>query len=232
MHSLFSRSRSYFTTDGQSVSQSVSQYVLVSSPLWDLWPDITSCRKVAVRKLRSCFCEAPSLTRGRVCSLQCNHSVVRSHRTRNQTLLSHLRLHQRGGPGSRICIPRNRVALGTGFPLPHLLRLAGLRWRYSNPPPTWRARSPYVYPSGTGWSSPVQSSQSEVMTNLDLLSSRILCLYSNRFPLLLIRFTSLFLLTCRHNFRVTTDGVWIGNRIYWTLCYSSWLQFLVQSYRH
>jgi hypothetical protein len=26
----------------------VSQYVLVSSPLWDLRPDLTSCRKVAV----------------------------------------------------------------------------------------------------------------------------------------------------------------------------------------
>jgi hypothetical protein len=32
-----SRSRSYFTTDGQSGRQ----YVLLSSPLWDLWPDIT-----------------------------------------------------------------------------------------------------------------------------------------------------------------------------------------------
>jgi hypothetical protein len=66
------RSQSYFTsvTLGQSVSQSVSQYVLVSIPLWDLCPDISSCRKVAVRKLRSCFCGTPSLTRGRVCSLQ------------------------------------------------------------------------------------------------------------------------------------------------------------------
>jgi hypothetical protein len=36
-----------------------------------------SCRKVALRKLRSCFCGASSLTRGRVCSLQCNHSMVR-----------------------------------------------------------------------------------------------------------------------------------------------------------
>jgi hypothetical protein len=59
-----SRSRSYFTTDDQSVSQ----YVFVSSPLWDLWPDISSCRKVAVWKLRSCFCLVPSLTRGCVCS--------------------------------------------------------------------------------------------------------------------------------------------------------------------
>jgi hypothetical protein len=33
-----------------------------------------------------------------------------SHRTRNHILLSHLRLLQPGGPGSRIYIPRNRVA--------------------------------------------------------------------------------------------------------------------------
>jgi hypothetical protein len=31
--------------------RSVSQYVLLSSPLWDLWPDITSCLKVAVLSL-------------------------------------------------------------------------------------------------------------------------------------------------------------------------------------
>jgi hypothetical protein len=30
------------------VDQSVSQYVKVSSPLWDLWPDITFCPKVWV----------------------------------------------------------------------------------------------------------------------------------------------------------------------------------------
>jgi hypothetical protein len=49
--------------------RSGSQYVLVSIPLWDLCPDITSCVKVAVWKLLSCSCGAPSLTRGRVCSL-------------------------------------------------------------------------------------------------------------------------------------------------------------------
>jgi hypothetical protein len=47
------------------------------APLWDLRPDITSCRNVAVWNLRCCFCGAPSLTRGRLCNLQCNHSMVR-----------------------------------------------------------------------------------------------------------------------------------------------------------
>jgi hypothetical protein len=67
-----------------------------------------------------------------------------SLRTRNYILLSHLRLPQPGGPGSHIYIPQEQggsvTLLGTLFPLCHLLRLAGLRWRYSNPPP----------PGGTG----------------------------------------------------------------------------------
>jgi hypothetical protein len=68
--------------------------------------------------------------------------------THNHTLLSHLRLHQPEGPCSRIYIPQEQggpvIPPGTGFPLRRLLRLAGLRWRCSNPPPTWRARSLYI----------------------------------------------------------------------------------------
>jgi hypothetical protein len=59
--------------------------------------------------------------------------------------------------------PRNRMPQlyprGSGFPLRRLLLLAGLWWRYCNPRPTWRARSPYLYPSGTGWSSPKPKSR-------------------------------------------------------------------------
>jgi hypothetical protein len=47
---------------------------------------------------------------------------------------------QPGGPGPRIYIPKEQagpvMALGTGFRFRRLLRLAGLRWRYSNRP--WR----------------------------------------------------------------------------------------------
>jgi hypothetical protein len=53
-------SRSYFTTDSQSVSMSWYRALL-----WDLRPDITSCRNVAVWNLRSCICGAPSQTWGR-----------------------------------------------------------------------------------------------------------------------------------------------------------------------
>jgi hypothetical protein len=49
--------------------RSVSHYVKVSSPLWDLWPDITFCPKVVFWNLLFCLCGAPSLTRGRVCHL-------------------------------------------------------------------------------------------------------------------------------------------------------------------
>jgi hypothetical protein len=49
--------------DWQSVSMSWYRV-----PLWDLQPDIISCWNVAAWNLRSCFCGAPSLTRGRVCN--------------------------------------------------------------------------------------------------------------------------------------------------------------------
>jgi hypothetical protein len=46
---------------------------------------------------------------------------------------------QLGGPGPHIYIPQEQgnpvIPLGTGFPFSCLLWLAGLWWRYSNPPP-------------------------------------------------------------------------------------------------
>jgi hypothetical protein len=56
----------------------------------------------------------PSLTRGRVCNLQCNRWEVRSLRTNNHTLPSHLRL----------------CSLFVAS-----YESQGLRWRYPNPPP-------------------------------------------------------------------------------------------------
>jgi hypothetical protein len=47
----------------------VSQYVKVSSPLLDLWPDITFWPKFVFWKLLSCPSGAPSLTRGQACHL-------------------------------------------------------------------------------------------------------------------------------------------------------------------
>jgi hypothetical protein len=79
-----------------TVNQSVSMS-WYRTPLWDLRPDIISCRNVAVYG-------APSLTRGRVCSTITQLSEL--CRTHNHTLLSHLRLPQPGGPSSRIYIPQ------------------------------------------------------------------------------------------------------------------------------
>jgi hypothetical protein len=53
--------------------------------------------------------------------------------------VSDSRLPQPGGPGPRIYIPQEQggpiIPPGIGFPFRCLLRLAGLRWRYSTPPP-------------------------------------------------------------------------------------------------
>jgi hypothetical protein len=67
-----------------------------------------------VWQLLCCCFWAPSLTRGRVYNLQCNHWLVRSLRTNNHILPSHLRL------GSLSVASYDSQ---------------GLRWRYSNPPP-------------------------------------------------------------------------------------------------
>jgi hypothetical protein len=48
----------------------------------------------------------------------------KSRRTHGHILLSHLRLPQPGGRGSRIYIPQEQG--GTGFPFLRLLRLAGI----------------------------------------------------------------------------------------------------------
>jgi hypothetical protein len=86
--------------------------------------------------------EISPLTRGWVCNLLYNcfwapGSKVR--RTHGYILLSHLRLSQLRGPGPRIYIAQEQsdpvIPPGTGFAFRRLLRLVGLRWRYSNPPP-------------------------------------------------------------------------------------------------
>jgi hypothetical protein len=79
---------------------------------------------ITVRQLLVCWCWALSLTRGRVCRLQLLLALASadifafdSNGTRDHNLLSQTR----------------------DFPFHRLLRLAGLRWRYSTPPPHGRA---------------------------------------------------------------------------------------------
>jgi hypothetical protein len=87
-------------------------------------------------------------------SVKQSFSGPESRGTHDHILLSHeSRLPQPGGPGPRIYIPRAQggpvMHPGTGFPFRHLLRLSGLRWRYSNPPPDG------VNPLVTNWIAPI-----------------------------------------------------------------------------
>jgi hypothetical protein len=74
---------------------------------------ILSCSSFSSNNYFILRSKAPSLTRKRVCSLQCNHSLVRSL-TPNHTLRPHLRL----------------CSLFVAS-----YDSQGLRWKYSNPPP-------------------------------------------------------------------------------------------------
>jgi hypothetical protein len=102
--------------------------------------------EISFRQSRVCYFVAPSLTRGRVCNLLLLLVLAiavplgsESSGTQDHILLPQfLRLPQPGGPGPRIYIPQEQggtvISPGTGFPFCRLLRLSGLRRRYSNPP--------------------------------------------------------------------------------------------------
>jgi hypothetical protein len=84
--------------------------------------------EISFRQLRVCYFVAPSLTRGRVCSLlvqlllglaRAVTLVSKSRRTHDHILLSHLGFPQPGGPGPRIYIPQEQggpvIPPGTGL---------------------------------------------------------------------------------------------------------------------
>jgi hypothetical protein len=75
-----------------------------------------------------------------ICSYNCFWALPeQSQQNSDHILLSQLRLPQPGGPGPHIYIFQEQgspvIPQGTEFPFHRLLRLAGLQWRYSNPPP-------------------------------------------------------------------------------------------------
>jgi hypothetical protein len=128
MSTSFSQSQSYFTTGGlPSVSWSWRQAPWGSRPLF-------FCQ------LNTC-CHSPYLTphvtRGWVCRLQlllalASAVILRSEScgTHDHILLSQIRDCAKLEGQVPVFI-----TLGTGFPFRRLLRLAGLRWRYSILPP-------------------------------------------------------------------------------------------------
>jgi hypothetical protein len=101
----------------------------------------------SVWRLRVSWCVAPSLTRGRVCNLlvQLLLGLARavtvgskSRRTHGHILLSHLRLPNLEGQVPVFISSGTRwpsYTPGHWVPFCRLLRLTGMRWRYSNPPP-------------------------------------------------------------------------------------------------
>jgi hypothetical protein len=78
--------------------------------------------------------------------------------------VSDLILPQPGGPGHRMYISQEQsgpvIPPGTGFPFSRVLRLAGLWWRYSNPPPRGEIidyfPSTYLVRHGPHWKHRIQ----------------------------------------------------------------------------
>jgi hypothetical protein len=101
--------------------RSVGQFVLMSGPQINFL-----CLTISFF-----FMQGALSDEWRICNLQCITHCVESRRTHNHTLLSHLRLHQHGAPGSRIYISQEQggpvTPPGNGFHFRGLLRLAGLQ---------------------------------------------------------------------------------------------------------
>jgi hypothetical protein len=110
--------------------------------------------EIFFRQLRVCNFVAPSLTRRRVCNLlyNCFWALAQQSLLRRSpaelTAIFYCLIWDSPNLEGQVPVfisPRNRVSSfppGTGFPFCRLLRLAGLRWRYSNPPPHGSSQPP------------------------------------------------------------------------------------------
>jgi hypothetical protein len=131
-----SESQSYFTTGGL--------LPIISS--WRQAPRDSRLAFFSTEHLRLQSFSTSSLTRGRVCPLQlllvlASAAILGSKFRGIHVIFYCLRFET--PPTWRVRSPHLYspgtgwpfIPLGTGFPFRRLLRLAGLRWRYSNPPP-------------------------------------------------------------------------------------------------
>jgi hypothetical protein len=151
-----SKSQSYVTTNGQSASLFWCQ-----APIWGLRLDFYDCQTVAGVLMWSTLSDERTGLPFTIAASprQRSHSWGRVPRDSwPYFTLSDSRLPQPGGPGPRIYITQEKggpvIPQGTGFPFCRLLRLAGLRWRYSNPPPSvvvlihWRQSRSHIATDG------------------------------------------------------------------------------------
>jgi hypothetical protein len=122
---------------GQSVGLSWCQ-----APIWGLRPDFCYCQTVACLFVWDALSDQRSGLPFTIAAGSRQRSRPWVRVPRDSWLyfaVSDSRLPQPGGPGPRIYIPQEQggpvIPPGTGFPFRRLLRLAGLRWRYSNQPP-------------------------------------------------------------------------------------------------
>jgi hypothetical protein len=119
----------YVKTDGQSASLSWNK-----APVWGLRPDFYYCQTVAGLLMWGAVSDERTGLPFTIAAGPSPAGLVTNH-----ILLSQIRDPQRGGPGPRVYILQEQggpiIPLGTVFPFRRLLRLAGLRRRYSNLPP-------------------------------------------------------------------------------------------------
>jgi hypothetical protein len=127
--------------------QSVGQSVLVSSTHLGPATKLFFLLEILFTQLRVCYFVAPSLTRGRVCNLLYNCFWALPEQSLlgevSQSLQPYFTVSFETPPTWRARFPYlyppgtgwPSYTQGIGFPFCRLLRLAGLRWRYSNPPP-------------------------------------------------------------------------------------------------
>jgi hypothetical protein len=115
---------------------------MCQAPTWGLRPDFYFCQTVACLLMWSALSDESTGLPLTIAAgpRQRSHSWVTVPRDSwPYFTVSDSRLLQPGGPGPRIFIPQKQGGLvipqGTGFPFRLLLRLSGIRWRYSNPPP-------------------------------------------------------------------------------------------------
>jgi hypothetical protein len=125
--------------------RSVGQSILVSGS--HLEP-MTRFFFFSVRQLRVSWHGTPSLTRWWVCNLLAQlllglaRAVTLGCKSRRFTTIFYCLIWDSSNLEGQISVfifPQEQggsvIPPGTGFPFRRLLRLAGLRWRYSNPPP-------------------------------------------------------------------------------------------------